>query len=49
MLTHETYTLMYVNYSLIKLEGKKKKKKKQLLGNISITRQPVGKLFESRD
>ena len=24
MLTHETYTLMYVNYSLIKLEGKKK-------------------------
>ena len=48
MLTHETYTLMYVNYSLIKLEGKKKKKK-QLLGNISITRQPVGKLVESRD
>ena len=46
MLTRETYTLMYVNYSLIKLE---EKKKKQLLGNTSITRQPVGKLFESRD
>ena len=45
MLTRETYTLMYVNYSLIKLE----EKKKQLLGNTSITRQPVGKLFESRD
>ena len=30
MLTHETYTLMYVNYSLIKLEGKKKKKNSSL-------------------
>ena len=48
MLTRETYTLMYVNYSLIKLEEEEEKEKK-LLGNISITRQPVGKLFESRD